>query len=59
LKNFNHNNNVKEEGTLKVKLKAFKNAGSTRKKYEYCLYCKGMFLRNGVWRMQVQTSQDR
>lgn len=45
--NFNHNNNVlkKGEGTLKVKRRAFKNTGSTQKKYEYCLYCKGMFFR--------------
>ena len=50
--NFNHNNNVlkKGEGTLKVKRRAFKNTGSTQKTYEYCLYCKGMFLRNELWR---------
>jgi len=50
--NFNHNNKVlkKGEGALKVKRRAFKNTGSTRKKYEYCVYCKGMFLRNELWR---------
>jgi len=50
--NFNHNNKVlkKGEGALKVKRRAFKNTGSTRKKYEYCIYCKGMFLRNELWR---------
>lgn len=56
LDNFNHNNNVlkKGEGTLKVKRRAFKNTGSTHKKYKYCLYCNGMFVWNELWRHMRQ-----
>ncbi|XP_049333749.1 uncharacterized protein LOC111190366 [Astyanax mexicanus] len=48
--NFSHNNDVlrKGEGSLKVKRRAFHCADS--KKYEYCVHCKGMFLRQELWR---------
>ncbi|KAK9959586.1 hypothetical protein ABG768_009700, partial [Culter alburnus] len=50
LGNFKNNKNVltKGEGALKVKRRAFKN--TDKHTYEYCLYCKGMFKRNELWR---------
>ncbi|XP_051949039.1 uncharacterized protein LOC127620015 isoform X3 [Xyrauchen texanus] len=50
--NFNHNNNVlkKGEGSLKVKRRAVQKSESVHKKYEYCVYCKGMFVRKDLWR---------
>ncbi|XP_016118944.1 uncharacterized protein [Sinocyclocheilus grahami] len=50
--NFKHNNNVlkKGEGTLKVKRRAVKRTGLIHNNYEYCLHCKGMFVRQELWR---------
>ncbi|XP_013855169.1 uncharacterized protein LOC106510978 [Austrofundulus limnaeus] len=45
--NFLYNNDVlkKGRGSLKVK-----RAAKSEKKYEYCIHCKGMFLRKELWR---------
>ncbi|MEQ2312774.1 hypothetical protein AMECASPLE_034695 [Ameca splendens] len=46
--NFMYNNEImrKGRGSLKVK----RAAKSDKCKYEYCIHCKGMFLRKKLWR---------
>ncbi|KAI7806122.1 hypothetical protein IRJ41_000533 [Triplophysa rosa] len=50
--NFNHNSCVfrNGEGAIKVKRRAVQQTESAHKNYEFCLYCKGMFVRQELWR---------
>lgn len=53
--NFEHNKDVlnKGSGQLKVKRRSKK---AECKKYEYCVHCKGMFLRPELWRHMKRCS---
>ncbi|KAI2644605.1 Catalase-2 [Labeo rohita] len=56
--NFMHNNNVLKKGTgvLKVKRCSVKQDSN---KYEYCIYCHGMFVREELWRHMKRCSAKR
>lgn len=56
--NFEYNRDVlqKGRGQLKVKRRAKK---VEYKKYEYCIHCKGMFLRPELWRHEKVLLQTR
>ncbi|XP_058490677.1 uncharacterized protein LOC131463043 isoform X1 [Solea solea] len=46
--NFMHNINVLNSGSGSLKVK--RKARNEHKKYEYCIHCKGMFVRTELWR---------
>lgn len=54
--NFMHNNEVLKKGcgSLKVKRKA----NGENKTYEYCIHCRGMFLRSELWRHMRRCSSN-
>nr|XP_017211328.1 uncharacterized protein LOC100149643 isoform X3 [Danio rerio] len=56
--NFMHNNEVlkKGSGALKVKRHSVKQASN---KYTYCVYCRGMFIRQELWRHMRNCSAKR
>ncbi|XP_057183197.1 uncharacterized protein LOC130549867 isoform X3 [Triplophysa rosa] len=52
--NFMHNNEVLKSGSGSLKVK--RKAKGDSKKYEYCIHCKGMFLRHELWRHMKRCS---
>ncbi|XP_073701715.1 uncharacterized protein [Garra rufa] len=56
--NFMHNNDVLKKGTGVLKVKRF-SVKQDSNKYEYCLYCHGMFVREELWRHMKTCSAKR
>lgn len=52
--NFMHNNEVLKNGSGSLKVK--RKAKGDNKNYEYCIHCKGMFLRTELWRHMKRCS---